>query len=141
MLKLILQFCFLSLILTSNLSHSQVKWDVPIEELGDLVKKKYIIDLDIGDTALIETDSIFCKNEHGFLALDGLTQTGSGDLIIKVLEGKKVSIKASAATDFLNYLVWYEAVADCAWLTSHQGKFIFVVDNINNKKSIRALAQ
>lgn len=136
-----LKFFFLSLIFITNISHSQVKWDVPIEELGALVNEKHIIDLKIGETAFIENDSIFCTNKNGYLAVDGLTQTGSGDLEITILKDKAISIKVTSETDLLNDLVFYESFADCVWWTSHKAKFIFVIDNINGKKSISTLAK
>lgn len=136
-------FIFSLLFSITTILYAEVKWDVPLNELGKLVGETHLIDLKEGASALIETGSVFCTDKDGHLALDGFTQTGSGDIQITLLKDKKISIKieTSSINDFLTDLVYNESFASCEWWTSHKGKYIFLIDNINGKNSIKALTQ
>ncbi len=130
----------LSLLLTySSVTYAEVKWDIPVEKFGEYTDKIYLMELTVGDTAKIDEYAIFCTNQDGNLALSGTTELGTGKIQLKMLPGKKVSLKVPDANSFLNDLISSEAYAQCQWWTAHKGKYVYTIESINNKKSISSL--
>jgi hypothetical protein len=131
---MLILFCMMSPRLFAD-----VIWDLPIKEIGRIDGRTYAMNLNVGDKSRIKSDVVFCTSNDGLLMLDGLSLVGEGEVVIKILDNRKAELTVSDMEDFLSELAWSESFARCEWWTSHKGKYVVPIDNINGKKSIMEL--
>lgn len=133
---------FLSILLTySSITYADVPWDIPIENLNKFTDNLYLVNLNTGDTEMIDKHAIFCTDDDGNLAISGTTKVGDGEIMLKVLPDKKVSLLVPDTNDFLKDLINNEAYASCQLWTAHEGEYIYTIERVNNKTSVSSLKE
>ncbi|HDZ3738721.1 TPA: hypothetical protein RSW51_004442 [Vibrio vulnificus] len=119
---------------------SEVLWDIDIQDYSKKTGKIYVYDLAVGDKAKINTNWGFCITKEGKLAIDGTVEVGSGNALLRILPGNKVAVETEDEKSFLKSLISTDAQGECSLWTSHEGKYIRLVDSVNGKTKISELA-
>lgn len=136
-----MKYLILSTLLLSAMSNAEVNWDIPVEKFGDVTGKLYLFNLTVGDTAKIDEYSIFCTDESGNLAVNGLTEIGSGDYVVKLLPGNKLELTVPNGPEFVSELITGDSFAKCSWWTADKGESAIQIDSVNGHKSLSKLAE
>jgi len=121
----------------SSIAQSEIKWNVPFDDLSKYSRNVLVKDMLIGEESRISEYANLCINVKGNLSLDATTEAGDGKTRIKILPGKKIGITISDPDKFLGDLIRGKAYWDC--FTSIKDEHLYEIDNINGIRDLRDL--